>query len=119
MKSQYSLIAAITVAFYIGASFFGYSQYLANPQGVLLYTPPAHGSIHYTPAFAVGFSLMLFVSCISAIGVAFLAILSRFFLAPEHLRANALSTFKGGLLVALFCLPGIFLSESIWRVFHP
>lgn len=119
MRPQYSFIATITIVLYILASCFGYLYYLENPKGILLYTPPAHGDINYTPAFSVGVSLVLLISGITATVIALLALFSRCFLASESLRVYTLTLFKGGLLVAMLCLPGIFFAESIWQVFNP
>ncbi len=110
-------IAAVILALYLAASYFGYAAYLANPQGNLLYTPPAHEVVHhYTPSFPLAFSFILLAAIIIAIVVAVMAFLIRFLSTSERIRLRASTAAWGFLWIGIFCLPGVIFSDYLWRL---
>lgn len=81
-----SYVSLIILCAYIAAASVGWNSHLENPQGVLLYTPPANSTHpNYTPVFYVSFTITLTIIFMTSTAISLLTLASRFIFSSERI----------------------------------
>lgn len=84
-RKNFIYVFLIILCAYTLAASLGWMAHLENPQGVLLYTPPANSTQpNYTPAFYAAFTTTITLIFIVSAAISLLSLVSRFIFNSEN-----------------------------------
>jgi len=107
-RKNFIYVFLILLCTYTIAAGLGWMAHLENPQGILLYTPPANSTQpNYTPAFYFAFTITITLVFIISVATSLLSFVSRYIFKSERTIVLTKKLALSAAIIAGATLPGV------------